>query len=284
MLVQAGVTRAQEREADLVSIRVAGKAAVPARCGNWHRSMRRGRPTGTSTSRGASIAAPRRPASRHTSPTCSRPARSTFSAASTPSASRPAGIRTRRSARVWRRSRPWPNPTRPCGRRPSSVRADPRDARSARAKRTRPIRSRNRDVVPFDEYVRRAGQFSMQQRADRLYRGAGRLAHDDNPASPRCFPSIRAVDTTNWYGRRSAARRTWPDSAIRAMSIGSSARDAVRGAMVDSGVAGWDVSWSDGVRLVGRKAGLCSISEAVDACTGVIRRRPGPRSRISAST
>ena len=264
LLVQAGVTRSQEREADLVSIQVAGKAAIV-------NALRK-------------LAAIDAAWSTYWSE---------FVAWGLESGAAPAGIATHFNDMLTAReidlldgSIPEHTPSRwdshpPIAARvaavealPDSATPIPADARSAHeliapdllAETERVLFDLgDRDIVPFDEYVRRAGHFSVQERADRLYRGAGRIAHDDRPG----LATVLSLDESGRHdelvraalgGPADLAALTHPADEYRLL-----ARDAVRAAMVDSGVARWHVSWTEGVHLIGAQGQPLRISDAVDA-------------------
>jgi Zn-dependent protease with chaperone function len=266
MLVEAGVTRAQEREADLVSIEVAGKAAatsalrkLPALDAAWTTYINEYVAWGLDT--GAAPAgivrhftdmlnardidlldgpAPDRPASRWDS--------------HPPIAARVAAIEALADPTL---------STAPDHRPAHALIPDMTDLLAGAEGELFDLG--DRDVLSFDAYTSRAGRLLMQERADRLYRGAGRLADDAHPG----LATVLALDMSGRHdelvraalgGPADLARLVHPEEEYRQL-----VRDAVRGAVVDSGIADWDVSWSDGVRLVGSHGGPVRITDAVDA-------------------
>jgi Zn-dependent protease with chaperone function len=119
--------------------------------------------------------------------------------------------------------------------------------------------------IPMPEYTARAAQFFVQQRADRLYRGAGRLAGDPHPglgtvlhlvADGRHGELVRATlgaDANGPAGQVAAAYTRLVEAAILA-------------AAVNSGVASWRHSWTEPVRAVdttGAPFGVGRLAAAV---------------------
>ncbi|HET6213581.1 MAG TPA: M48 family metallopeptidase [Micromonosporaceae bacterium] len=242
MLVESAVSRRQEYEADLASVRLAGKEAaasalseLPVLARAWDLYLRDYvawgldsgyAPADVVTSfpqmwraRAGEIDQLRRnPAPEKRSRWDSHP----------PMADRIAAILAQPDAGV------------PGDRRPASVLV-PDLAQLAPAVDQHEFNFGSRPRVSFVEYTARAAQANHQVLADRLYRAAGRLAGDPQPG-------LHTVHALIGQGRHT--------ELVRAVEAAGGYADLVRAALtaaaVRGGVAYWQLSWSDPVTLVDR--------------------------------
>jgi Zn-dependent protease with chaperone function len=103
--------------------------------------------------------------------------------------------------------------------------------------------------MPMPEYTARAAQFFIQQQADRLYRGAGRLARDPDPGLDTVLHLVAA-------GRHQELVRATlgADANGRADQVAAAYTRLVEAALlaaaVTSGAAWWRHSWTEPVRAV----------------------------------
>ena len=122
----------------------------------------------------------------------------------------------------------------------------------------------NRARVPMPEYTARAAQFYVQQSADRLYRGAGRLAGDPHPGLNTVLNLVADGRHRELVGATLGADANGPADQVVA-TFTRLVEAAILAAAVNSGVAWWRHSWTDPVRTVDATGAPFSVARLAAA-------------------
>ncbi|GAB3366904.1 M48 family metallopeptidase [Micromonospora halotolerans] len=115
----------------------------------------------------------------------------------------------------------------------------------------------SRRLLPWPEFIAESIAAGVQQRADRIYRAAGRFTGTPEPGLPTVLELVRAGRLgefaeqffTNTTRREAAAAFAGPMETL------------LDNAAVRSGRAYWQLSWSDPARLVGRSGEPWDLAE-----------------------
>ncbi len=106
-----------------------------------------------------------------------------------------------------------------------------------------------RTRIPLADYAARSAQFIVQQRADQLYRGAGRLAGDPDPGLHTVLRLVRDHRHADLVRAALGPEANQAPDEVAA-SYARLVEAAILAAAVDSGAASWRHSWTEAVHAV----------------------------------